>query len=206
MSVRVLRQVDQRSDERERLAIAIDDLRAHEAEIAAIKTAISTTEATRRQAEDALETADQQIEKAKKSLADAMVAKALGRFSGAPVDVKSLRAEAAAAQDEIDAATAALTHLQSKLGEAEARIVFKRDAVDKAWPEVVKASSELRRLLHDLAAAAQVYVNLLDVFRHGIPTEVYNERLVLPSPDASVASKWRAAIQALKTDADALLP
>jgi chromosome segregation ATPase len=207
MAIRVLRQAEteQRSEPREKLAAAIQDLRDLEAEIAAIKDAIAATEAARRRGEEVLETANEKIEKAKAAAADAMVAKALGRSSGTPVDVTRLRFEAAAAQDEIDAATAAQAHLKTKLGEAEYRLAFKRDAVDRAWPAVVRSSPELERLRRDFETVSQTYVDLLNVF-HGLPTEVHNDRHVLPKPDTTLAVTWKAAIEALKKDADASLP
>jgi chromosome segregation ATPase len=208
MNVRPIRQTapESRSEQREKLAEALEDLRQLNAEIAAIKDAIASTEAARRRGEGALETANVKIGEAKTAAADAMVAKALGRASGTPADVTKLRLEAAAAQDEIDAAVAAQSHLKTKLGEAEYRLTFARGGVDKAWPEVVKSSPELARLLRDYATTARTYATMLDIFHNGVPAEVYNERLVLPQPDREVAATWKAAIEALKKNADASLP
>jgi hypothetical protein len=71
---------------------------------------------------------------------------------------------------------------------------------------VVKSSPEFQRLLHDVQTASQTYVDLLNVFRNGLPPEVYNERLLLPEPDREKAALWKSAIEALKRNADAELP
>jgi chromosome segregation ATPase len=206
MGVRAIRQTDQRSQEREKLAAAIENLRQLNAEIAAIKSAIATTEATARHGEEALKAANAQIQKAKVAAADAMVSRALGGSPAAPANISRLRMEAAAAQDEIDAATTALTHLRAKLGEAEHRIPFKRDAVEKAIPEIVRSSPELERLIRDFEAASQAYADLMHALYKGIPSEAFNERHVLPQPNTTLVNKWKAAIAALKDDADAALP
>jgi chromosome segregation ATPase len=211
MSVRVLRPNDvvrstKRSQEREKLAEAIANLKEAEAEIKGIREAISTTEATIRSGQDALETANAEIEKAKIAAAEFVLAKAMGRATGAPVDIGTLRAAALGVQDEIDAATAARKHLQGKLGECEMRIAYKRDAVDKLWPGVVRESVEFFRLQQDFQTASQTYANLLHVFHAGIPVEVFNEHHARPEPDVEVAATWKAAIEALKRNADASLP
>jgi chromosome segregation ATPase len=207
MNVRALRQAaPQPSAERLKLAEAIAALRELETEIVAIRTAISSTEDTRRHAADVLETTNEKIEKAKASAAEAMVDRALGRTTGTPVDLARLRAEAAAAQDEAETATSARAHLQKQLGEAEARLPFKRDARDRAWVAAVQGSPELQRLLQDYATAAQTYSDVLNIFRNGVPSDIYNERLVLPAPDVTLAASWKAAIEALRKDADAALP
>jgi chromosome segregation ATPase len=196
----------QPSAERQKLAEAIADLRELETEIKAIRDAIAATEETRRHASEVLESTNEKIETAKATAAENMVNRALGRSIDKPVDLARLRIEAASAQDEMEAAAAARAHLLEKLGETEFRLPFKRDAVDKAWVAAAQASPELQRLLQDYATAAQTYSDILNIFRNGVPSDIYNERLVLPAPDVTLAARWKTAIEALKKDAGASLP
>jgi chromosome segregation ATPase len=207
MAIRAVpKETSERSPEREKLADAIDQFNELNSEITAIRQAIGQTETKRRGALGVVETAKEEIEKAKVSAAENMVSQALGRSSGPNVDLRKLRNEIDEAQDEIEACDAALIHLKAKLEEATYRLPHRRDDIEKALPEVVKFSPEFQRLLHDVQTASQTYVDLLNVFRNGLPPEVYNERLLLPEPDREKAALWKSAIEALKRNADAELP
>jgi predicted negative regulator of RcsB-dependent stress response len=82
MAIRAVpKETSERSPEREKLADAIDQFNELNSEITAIRQAIGQTETKRRGALGVVETAKEEIEKAKVSAAENMVSQALGRSS-----------------------------------------------------------------------------------------------------------------------------
>jgi chromosome segregation ATPase len=216
MAIRAVPKVEtnERSEARQKLADAISAYNELQSEITAIRQAISETEQTRRHAREIVEVSNEQMEKARTANADAMVAKALGRSSGNSIDLKTLRNVIDVAQDEIDAAEAALTHLRTKLEQAGRDIITRKAVVEDLVPAVIRSSPELERLFHDYRTAAQAFVDIRNVFANGglpwgttLPEdEEFKSRLVLPAPSRELAASWKSAIEALRKDADAELP
>lgn len=227
------RSVTPMKPERQDLAAAIDAWREANRTLTAINTAITTADdvwyaarATRTRAEAAVETAKQEA-------AEHLTASALGNAGTPPTSVRAARAALVAADDDVDAAKAALDALRARQTEAEMQAAFKNSLREDAARAVIRASTEaaelvarIEYLLRELTVAGNALrylegMRALNVSQPGLPdysgntaADIVIDRLRTPADrwidlrnDPALADRrFSAWFAALLDDANASLP
>jgi hypothetical protein len=127
--------------------------------------------------------------------------------------VQAARTALQEAQDKLDAACSTVALFENNRQVTIGEVSYAERDVDRAVEAVVKASTEIRALVGRLKTA---YAELVDVrnalraMQSRLPDNLKIMGSVdIPSihqDDLKLAATWRAAIAALATDPDALLP
>jgi hypothetical protein len=135
-----------------------------------------------------------------------LAAVALGESSGSPIEDAKLALEQAEAAHETAKRTREALGAEARVAENE--MSFASSHLNSAVRDVLQTSSEVRQLLNDLEIARRSVADLVAQLRAlpygAVPDHFWDARTVQASQDADAA--WRAAIAALRTDADAALP
>jgi chromosome segregation ATPase len=209
-NMRLVGDAPPRTPERESLAEAIARHAEATDQLAAVRAARERTEEARHSAEEATAKAKAAIEQAKIDTAAALV----GGTPGAPgTSVKAARAALQDCEDALEAAVAAGSVLAESAEEAERELARAERDVDRAVEAVVKASTEIRALVGRLKTAYAELVDVRNALR-AVQSRLPDDLKILGSvdipsihqDDLKLAATWRAAIAALATDPDALLP
>jgi chromosome segregation ATPase len=201
----------ERSAERAELATGIARLAEAHRRVAAVETAIETIEPTIWSAQDGIERAQAAIETAKTAAARHLADLAMGTAGPAPVTITAARSALVSAEDELSARQAARKALDSELEAAKAEVGNAGRALDRAALTVAAAEAGARasRLLAEHVALQRRYLESRAVmeFLDGLGVLAFAGSAWRYEPkDIDGAAAWRAALAALRTDADAPLP
>jgi len=197
-----------RSPERAKLAAVIEQHNAAVAEVARVQSAIVHAEETTFVVRDTLITAEATLEAAKAGEADRLAAIALGESSGAPIE--DVEITATKARNDLDVARATHDALQARLERAEHKLTFARMALDDAIRDVLKVETPVERLLSEFKAAHEKFVGLRRALEWLDGQGVLPKNIFWREPQRGWSeageAPWKAAVAALKSDADAPLP
>lgn len=199
--------VPPRSPERERLAEKIADLAAAKQRAAAIKAAIITAGQAVSTAFATVEEATAGIEKAKVAVATFLTEVALGTAGDPPMSVQAARQAAQNAQDNLDAARAALDQLKKQEMSVVNTPIYVEMAVKDLIVDVIKAELPVDQLLAEFATIQRDYI----MRRRALEWLESKGAIKLPSGEprewaAAARAPWDTCMAALATDADAVLP
>jgi chromosome segregation ATPase len=196
---------------RQSLCEAIARAASAREEMDAIKEAIERAHALSMASRRKLEAAMKAISAAKASDAEALADALVQGANTTPLQtIRRAREEEIEAADAVAAARSAVARLESDLKDAEAAAMRADKAVRAAIAVVLKPVAE--RMTEEASALRAQY--LTRMFAIGAMSDLGGvARLIFAISDAehrqlsaSVGRTWEAAIAALKTDSDALLP
>jgi DNA repair exonuclease SbcCD ATPase subunit len=209
-----------RSPQREALAQAIERLRDATAQRAALATALQSAEAEVRRANAAVAAGEAGVEEAKAATSAHMVSVASGTAGDPPRTIRQARNALQDAEDQREAARAARDQLKALQAEPSAIDVLRMnlsDAIDRVL--VAEASAQARAVVEaayearERLARATLLTQFLDhrgLFEKNSVNGItlLSQYPISESWDAdrqSATATWRAAIERLAGDADAVL-
>ncbi len=220
-----------RTSARQKLADAIETVRALEAEIAEASAAVSEAEQHRWKTADALSDAEAELERAKprpasglfrprephtfRSQEEADAYHAL--LNTPPPPIEDAKTAVASATDARDSAVAALQFHQKRLDTAANRLRWKRSEIDEALrlavhydPAMEALAAETKRLATAAAAARQAFEMAVGTSLMQ-PNHVFYDSTkptdFRTDPKGwAIVHRWREALEQLATDPDAVLP
>jgi hypothetical protein len=218
------------SPERAALAGAIAQRDAVASEVAAIRAAVEAARAASHAAQQARAAAETGIATAKAAAGQHLTDAAMGTAGARPPDIRAARAALLAADDDCEVTQIAVDALATRLAEAERAEPAARLKVESAALACVRASPEAARLLADTErlqrelfanAAALTHLHRIGGLDRAMPganpnatstpADLAAARLASPvSTWHALATEsrepaWRAWLEALSTDADAML-
>jgi len=218
------------SEQRRKLGERIAKLRAIQRERDQLAAAGSPAQEDVWNAQTAVENARAAVEKAARAAVDHRIAILAGSGDDAPPSVEDTRQKVRHCEDALAAARAARDEIEIRSRSVEEKITYaQRDVVAAAqgvtWSE---SQDHIRRIIADVRAAQRAYAEKvgLALFMHAQAPWPYPEkdpdaaelraivretgtppvtwRNATGGPDA--AAKWKTALAALQTDANAKLP
>jgi len=219
--------------ERQELAKAIEELRQRSAEMAAVEKAIATASERVFSLAAAVDTATEDVDKAKADTVTHLVDHAMGGTAVAPRTIRQARNALQEAEDELAAARTARGELERRKADllfpvslATGRVDDAITAVLQAAPETAAAVAELAELVRRLATLGPLvtWLSAARVFAADAPETLLAKRLpdaldgvffressVAPpdprrDPAIDARPAWQAAVAALRSDAAAPLP
>jgi hypothetical protein len=203
-----------RTPERVELASAIARRNDANRELGDIEAALLRARNTVDAATIAVAEKTKALETAKGANADYLARAALGRSGDVPPpSVQDARLALQDAQDQLDAARSTVALFENNRQVTVDEVSYAERDVDRAVEAVVKASTEIRALVGRLKTAYAELVdvrNALQVMRERLPDDLKIIGSVdiprINLDDLKLAATWKAAIEALRTDADAPLP
>ena len=213
-NLRIAGEPPERSPEREQLAEALAKRNDANHELGDIEAALLRARNTVDAATIAVAEKTKALETAKGANTDYLARAALGKSGDVPPpSVQEARIALQDAQDKLDAARSTVALFENNRQVTIGEVSYAERDVDRAVEAVVKASTEIRALVGRLKTA---YAELVDVrnalraMQSRLPDNLKIMGSVdIPSihqDDLKLAATWRAAIAALATDPDALLP
>lgn len=198
-----------RSPERQKLAAAIERHAAAERQIAALRDARERAFDRFRELNAAAEKAREALEQAIADEGRHLAAELMGEADDAPLTVRD-------ATLALDSATAALDRLrrtrealEEQEKEAAKELEFAALPLRERVRDVVRADPAVRKLAAELTAARDRYRDLLraaDWLGDMLPDDLQACRNVNAPADLPTLPLWQAAVKALETDPDAVLP
>ncbi|SDR31208.1 hypothetical protein SAMN05519103_01921 [Rhizobiales bacterium GAS113] len=200
------------------LAAAIAKYEDRKRELAANEKAIEACLARITTARRAVETAEQQVEKAKDDAARFLVDKELGRATKEPLTVAQAGTGLQDAQDVLEAGYEAHRRLQAehngepgKGGGLPNRVSLAEINVGHAVAEVVKSDPAAQSILRRWDAIQFEYASLHQLMEwldrgHMLPDEYKSWNAIREHRDPPNFGEFKAAVGSLKTDANARLP
>ena len=200
-----------RSTQRMRLAEAIikrDDLKR---ELAETEAALDAAHTTVTAVTAAVAEKVKQLEQAKEAGVNFAALAALGKpGTTPPASVQDVRAALTDAQDKLDAAKAAAAMFENNHKITANELYYAEGRVDDATRDAVKADSRIRDLVAAYAEAQNKFLalqNACEAMQSNMPDDIKFWRANSDQKLTEVrAAEWKAACEALKTDADAELP
>ena len=220
-----------RTPARQKLADAIETVRALEAEIAEASAAVSETEQVRWKTASALSDAEEALERAKprpsgshlrprephtfRSQEEADAYTAL--LNTPPPSIEGAKAAVARATDARDSAVATVQFHKRRLEEASQRLSWKRSDIDSAArlavhfdPAMAALAAETKRLVTQAAAAVRAFdmatgSQLLQLDHPYYSSTKPSDYRVDPQGWA-LLHRWREALEEIRRDPDAPLP
>ena len=198
----------QRSPERQRLAEAIAHLGGLDSQLGRLAEARGRLGL--RDKERVLDSARRGVAEARGRAPAIVVAKAMGESFDPAATVDHAENLLAAAQRDVDEATAAVGVLSDEIRVVEGRREVAQIARDHAVAEVVKSSPEVVALCARIEQTRQqlhAFAWILSAIGLGrLPPEFFWDGIVHGRDNDHAGAPWRAAIAALEQDADAELP
>jgi predicted nucleic acid-binding Zn-ribbon protein len=199
-----------RSPEREALAAAIERRDAAANRLAAIKTAQERAMNSVFDLKDAVDKAIAALDEAKADESRQLVEAFIGGDTAVVSPVKS----AAAAVEEANARLATARQMRAALEQeektAENDLMWAKNKIDDTVSAAVKTDPAVRQLVADFEAASKTYAELRQamnvVRRERMPDTPGSWDSVRNWSELPAATAWKAAIEALRADADAELP
>jgi hypothetical protein len=197
-----------RSAEREALAAVIGRYTGAVEEVARVQSAIVHAEETAFAVRDTLITAEAALAEAKANEGNRLAAIALGESCGASVE--DAEVAVTKAQNDLNATRATRDALQARLERADNTALYTRMALDDAIRDVLKAETPIERLLSEFRALHETFIahrRALEWLegQGAMPKNIFWRNAQREWSDAGEAP-WKAAVAALKVDADAPLP
>jgi hypothetical protein len=197
----------QRSPERARLAQAIAHLGGLDKQLERLAEARSRLD--RRGKEHTLDSAHRALDQTRQRAPEILIAKMMGELVDPALTVEHAQAAVEGAQRELDETTAADRLLADEIKVVEERREVAQHARDHAVAEVVKSSAEVVALCDAIALTRQQlhdYAWVLSAISLGrLPPGFFWDGIV-HGHDSGGGKLWRAAISALETDPDTVLP
>lgn len=209
-NLRIAGEAPPRTPEREALAAAIERRDAAANRLAAIKTAQERAMNSVFDLKDAVDKAIAALDEAKADESRQLVEAFIGGDTAVVSPVKS----AAAAVEEANARLATARQMRAALEQeektAENDLMWAKNKLDGAVGDAVRADPALRQLVADFEAANKTCIELRQALstlqREWLPSEAVRWDSIHPWSEMPAAVAWKAALAALREDADAPLP
>jgi chromosome segregation ATPase len=198
-----------RSPEREQLAEAIARHADAARQIARIRAAQERAADTVYEAKDRIAMAISALDEAKATEGSFLAAIALGESAASASPVKDCAAAVEQANDQLDTARRTRDALETEMKAVESEMLFASMAVDKCVGDVVRDAPAIRALAGQYAAAQRRAVDLqraMETVQSFLPDDLQFWHGSIPAAELISVVAWKAALQTLRTDADAPLP
>lgn len=203
-----------RSPEREKLAQAIEALKAAQAHVRATEEARKENRKARSPLFHHIDGAAAAVEKAKADSAASAIARAKGEAAAdAPRSVAQVRAAVDAAQEQLSVLEEADKTFAREADAARNRVLYAEVARDQAVALVVRSDPRTKELFAKLENVHAEFENLRRALGVVSPMLEGNDRYRFDTDwndswgiDLPAQRVWKAAIEGLRTNADAPLP
>lgn len=195
-----------------------------EKEALAITSALETARQDVRTKQQAIMAAERAIEDEQSNHAQALVDAALSKSAPPDMRAHEMRLRLAALEDELGAARQAVNLLEERERKITLTQRLAKTGLDDSLAQTVQSSPELKTLLEGVAALEQELSRsyaAIQVLSAAVPNSASLDRMTLrpkmggqhplwrdflAQQDQSLATEWRQALQALRTDPHASLP
>jgi chromosome segregation ATPase len=199
-----------RTPEREALAEAIARRDAATKQLARVQAALDRASDAVYDSKDGVDKAIAALDEAKADEGRHLTAVALGEADAALSPVKTAAAVVEQANEQLATARAMRTALEAEIKTAENDLMWTKNKIDDAVSAAVKTDPAVRQLVADFEAASKTYAELRQamnvVRRERMPDTPGSWDSVRNWSELPAATAWKVAIDALASDADALLP
>jgi chromosome segregation ATPase len=199
-----------RSPEREQLAEAIARRDTATKHLKRIQAAHERASNTIYDLKDRVDKVIATLDEAKAGEGSYLAAVALGEADAALSPVKTAAANVEQANDLLDTARRTRDALETEIKAVERELMFADMATDERIADAVRTDPAVRQLVADFEAASKTYAELRQamtaVRREWLPDASRSWDSIRNWPEMPTAVAWKAALAALREDADAPLP
>jgi len=199
-----------RSPEREQLAAAQERHGAATKQLVRIRAAHERAADTVYEAKDAVDKAIATLDEAKAGEGSYLAAAALGEADAALSPVKTAAAAVEQANDQLGTARHMRDALEAEIKSAERELMWAKSKLDDAVNDAVRADPATAQLFAEFSKVERRFMSLRQamgvVGTSRLPQGCEFWDCQHSWPELPGAPVWQAAIEALRTDADAPLP
>jgi chromosome segregation ATPase len=209
-NLRIAGEAPPRTPEREQLAEAIARRDTATKQLARIQAAHERASDTVYELKDGVDKAIATLNEAKAGEGSYLAAVALGEADVALSPVKTAAANVEQANDQLGTARRTRAALEAEIKVVERELMFADMALDERIADAVRADPAVRQLVTDFEVASKTYAELRQAMTavrcEWLPDASRSWDSIRNWPEMPTVATWKAALAALRENADAPLP